>query len=283
MAEFNPKAARIKRPLPFWVDAFQRDTQDLSTEEIGAYMLLLAAMWSRETCDLPDDDRRLARVCRVTESKWKRGLGAVMRGFLTVEDGAIFSKRLRKEAVYVEQFVKEQSDRKKGKEVRKPLKNKDQAPSVDDPRNNHGEPPEDPTQQPNNPTVKKERSKDLLSLCSDDVPSFDAFWDRFGNKTAKANAQKAWSKLRSDDRIAAFDASLGWLSKWQSRHPGASPLHPATFLNNRRWEDEQPQQSGFNGYAPRGPNAGSGQQPGGLVGAAIRSQARSGGDYEGWS
>lgn len=130
---------------------------------------------------------------------------------------------------------------------------------------------------------KGSRSEDLLSLCSDDAPSFEAFWDRFGNKTAKANAQKAWSKLKTDDRIAAFDASLGWLSKWQSRHPGASPLHPATFLNNRRWEDEQPQQSGFNGYPPRGPNAGSGQQPGGLVGAAIRSQARSGGDYEGWS
>lgn len=159
MTEFNAKAARIKRPLPFWVDAFQRDTQDLSTEEIGAYMLLLSAMWSRESCDLPDDDKRLARVCRVTESKWKRGLGCVMRGFLVAESGVVFSKRLRREAAYVEHSVKEQSDRKKGKSPSKPLKDNDATQSTDDPQNIPGESPEQPTQQPNNPTIKIEEDK----------------------------------------------------------------------------------------------------------------------------
>ena len=69
MSNFNAKRARTKRPFPLWVDAFQRDTQHLTADEVGAYMLILMAMWVRETCDFPDDDRRLAAVFAVDLSR----------------------------------------------------------------------------------------------------------------------------------------------------------------------------------------------------------------------
>lgn len=212
MTEFNAKAARIKRPLPFWVDAFQRDTQDLSTEEIGAYMLLLSAMWSRESCDLPDDDKRLARVCRVTESKWKRGLGDVMRGFLVAENGAVFSKRLRKEAVYVEHSVKEQSDRKKGKSPSKSLKDNESTQSTDYPQNIRGESPEQPTQQPNNPTVKKERAKALLSSNDDVQAAYDAY-NEIADRAGLAVAQKFTPARQSSlkKRLKEVGGLDGWI------------------------------------------------------------------------
>lgn len=150
MAVFNPKGARTKRPLPIWGDAFQRDTQHLQADEVGALFLILMAMWSRETCDLPDDDSRLARVARVSPRLWKSRIGPVVRTFLSVDDGVVLSKRLRKEAAYAERHVQRQSDRKTGKKSDNYLRNMEQDESADI---SVDEPWDHPTQQPNNPTL----------------------------------------------------------------------------------------------------------------------------------
>lgn len=112
--DFNAKAARSKRPCPLWVDAFQRDTQHLGADEVGAYILILMAMWTRESCDFPDDDRRLSRVSRVSLRLWKARIGPAIRQLLLAADGVVVSKRLREEAAYVEREVQAQSDRKRG-------------------------------------------------------------------------------------------------------------------------------------------------------------------------
>lgn len=109
MSTFNAAQARAKRPCPLWVDAFQRDTQHLEADEIGAYLLLLMAMWTRESCDFPDDDTRLARVCRVSVRLWKSRVGPTIRAFLTTGDGVLFSKRLREEATKVERRITDTS------------------------------------------------------------------------------------------------------------------------------------------------------------------------------
>ena len=42
--------------MPMYWDAYIADTTHLSTEEHGAYLLLLAAMWRRDG-SVPDDDK----------------------------------------------------------------------------------------------------------------------------------------------------------------------------------------------------------------------------------
>lgn len=91
MSRFNAAAARSKRPCPLWVDAFQRDTQHLEADEVGAYLLILMAMWTRESCDLPDDDTRLARVARVSTRLWRSRIGPVLRPFFHVLENRIIS------------------------------------------------------------------------------------------------------------------------------------------------------------------------------------------------
>lgn len=144
---FNAQAARAKRPCPIWVDAFQRDTQHLEADEIGAYFLILMAMWTRESCDFPDDDSRLARVSRVSTRLWKSRIGPTIRAFLTASNGTVQSKRLREEATYVERQVKQQSDRKTGEKSDKPLECIEPSPSADETTD---EPRNYPSQQPNN-------------------------------------------------------------------------------------------------------------------------------------
>lgn len=56
--------------LPIWTDAYLADTRHLTTEEHGAYLLLMMEAWRRPTCSLPDDDRLLARLAGVSADKW---------------------------------------------------------------------------------------------------------------------------------------------------------------------------------------------------------------------
>lgn len=152
MKSFNAAAARAKRPCPLWVDAFYRDTQHLQTDEIGAYLLILMAMWSREACDIQDDDARLAKVCRVSLRLWKARIGPVLRPYFQAANGVLLSKRLREEAAYVERQVTHQSDRKVGKKHDNHLKNNAMGKSADYTADQSAE---NPSQQPNNPTVEE--------------------------------------------------------------------------------------------------------------------------------
>lgn len=96
--------------LPLFVDDYLGDTQHLSCEENGAYMLLLFAAWRTSDCSLPDDDRKLARICRLSVRKWK-AVRTALDEFWPSEDGRISNARLRRERAYVDQ--KSESNRQK--------------------------------------------------------------------------------------------------------------------------------------------------------------------------
>ncbi len=72
---------------------------------------------------------------------------------------------------------------------------------------------------------------------------FTAFWSAYPAKKARAVAAKAWAKLKPDQQMQAAimagverdKASEQWM-----RDGGRFIPHPATWLNQRRWEDEAP-------------------------------------------
>ena len=83
--------------MPMYWDAYLADTTHLTTEEHGAYMLLLAAMWRRNGW-VPDDDKDNARILGLTPAKWRKikaRLLTTISGFL-VEDGMISQEKLLK-------------------------------------------------------------------------------------------------------------------------------------------------------------------------------------------
>lgn len=64
--------------MPFWTDAYLADTIHLTTEQHGAYLLLLFQAWRSHDCSLADDDDMLALQAKLSASKWRQIKPAVM-------------------------------------------------------------------------------------------------------------------------------------------------------------------------------------------------------------
>jgi len=82
--------------FPFYPSDYLADTGHLSTEQHGAYLLLLFASWPRGG-RLPNDPKKLARIARISPRRWHLIAPDVLDFF--VEDGdEIVSERLAKES-----------------------------------------------------------------------------------------------------------------------------------------------------------------------------------------
>lgn len=65
------------------------------------------------------------------------------------------------------------------------------------------------------------------------------FWDAYPRKVGKPAAKKAWNGVRpqNQDTVEAMAEGLGlWERFWKKKDKEFVP-HPATWLNQRRWED----------------------------------------------
>lgn len=96
--------------FPLWTDAYLGDTTHLTTIEHGAYLLLLFAAWRSPTYDLPDDDRLLARFCRMTPGQWARIRDTIMAYWKMNEQGRWFNGRLLDERDAVRRKIAQRSD-----------------------------------------------------------------------------------------------------------------------------------------------------------------------------
>lgn len=81
--------------LQLYVGDYLADTLDLTTEQHGAYLLLLMTMW-RHDARLPNDPAKLSRIARVSPRRWHLVWDAIGKFFFE-EDGQIGNKRLDQE------------------------------------------------------------------------------------------------------------------------------------------------------------------------------------------
>lgn len=70
---------------------------------------------------------------------------------------------------------------------------------------------------------------------------FCEFWEAYPKKVGKGAAEKAYAKIKPDkdlhDRIMGAVADAKQSSSWKEEHGRYIP-NPATWLNQKRWEDE---------------------------------------------
>jgi hypothetical protein len=85
--------------------------------------------------------------------------------------------------------------------------------------------------------------------------AFDVFWESWPKKQDKSAALRAWMKIPVSE-YAAITAGLGKWLKSEQWTRGVIP-HPATWLNKKRWQDEDIPQfiRGTNANGNRKPSA----------------------------
>jgi uncharacterized protein YdaU (DUF1376 family) len=81
--------------MPWVLGDYFRDTTHLSTEQHGAYLLLLAGAWVRQG-KLPQDDEQLMGISKLTPEKWEK-YKPVLQKFFKVVNGEWIQKRLMQE------------------------------------------------------------------------------------------------------------------------------------------------------------------------------------------
>ena len=88
-------ADKVDMFMPIWIGDYLADTNHLTAEEHGAYLLLLMAAWRRGG-RLPTDPAILSRMASVPRGRWDR-VWASIGGFFTADGDTLVQNRLTEE------------------------------------------------------------------------------------------------------------------------------------------------------------------------------------------
>lgn len=210
-----------ERPfMQLYVSDFIGDTLSLSTEQIGAYMLLLMAMWNAGG-KLPADEAKLARVARMSVKKWK-AIADDLMSFFEVDGGCVRHNRLTKELLKSES--KSQSRSAAGAEGGKAKALKDQEARMASATRSPQHLPE---------TITRVPSEDARAPDAD--PDFERFWDAYPNKTGRPSAEKAFSQAV---KRATLDEILAGVRTYAAKTDDRQWCSPVKWLSDDRWKDQ---------------------------------------------
>jgi uncharacterized protein YdaU (DUF1376 family) len=97
----------ISNWMPLYIGDYLGDTAHLTTEQHGAYLLLLMHQWRRGF--LPADDESLAQITRCTIGRWKTKISGVVLPFFSAIAEGLIQRRLDKERAKTQKKCEEAS------------------------------------------------------------------------------------------------------------------------------------------------------------------------------
>lgn len=216
--------------MQLYVADYLGDTQHLTTEQHGAYLLILMAMW-RAGGRLPNDPGKLARIARVSARRWHLVASEVMP-FFDLDGEEISQKRLEREHQKVLSIREKRSASGALGGAAKALKNNDPALA------NAKQMPKHRARVPE-PEPDKVSSKPIARARKHAWPSDyqDWFWRLYPKKTEKKAAMAALDREHGLDRTP-WEVMVAGIER-QISHVDPR-FHPAAhrWLRDERWNDE---------------------------------------------
>lgn len=78
------------------------------------------------------------------------------------------------------------------------------------------------------------------SRTTSSLDGFSDFWSRYPKKIGKGAAEHVWARLGTSERKAVMEAVIRFSEEWSHRPTEDRQFcpHPATWLNQKRWQDE---------------------------------------------
>lgn len=216
--------------MPMYWDAYLADTTHLTTEEHGAYLLLLAAMWRRNG-SVPDNDADNARILGLSKAKWKR-IKARLLPLLDAHDGNLSQKKLRE--IWQKTQQKISKNRENGAAGGRAKSSKNNNLDEANARNSLKRKATIPEPEPYRDTnVSHRRARE--------PEGFEEFWDQYphrgGAKKGKTDARKSYVRaLRTTPSQQILSGALRYATDRQVIEGFAK--NPTTWLNQKGWEDD---------------------------------------------
>lgn len=248
--------------FPFYVNDFAADdvVEAMTTEQVGAYALLLCKAWMQTPAGtVPADDAILARWARVSARTWDRIKSGVLAAFALGQDGRYHQKRMEVEYAKLITTLEARSEGgRRSAEARRQQREAANlfASSVEAEPSAHLA-TELAAQLQLNGSTPPTRAFGSGSESGSDSdspavpprgggaggggpPGFAEFWAAYPRRTAKVKAVRAWRAIKPDaSLLAVILAALDRQKASDQWRRGVVP-HPATWLNQRRWDDELP-------------------------------------------
>jgi uncharacterized protein YdaU (DUF1376 family) len=208
--------------MPMYWGNYVADTGHLSTLEHGAYLLLIGHYWTTGK-PLPKNEKKLAKIARISCAQWRKISDTILEFFC--DDGDCYThSRIAQE---LEKAQKKYEARAMAGRAGGKAKAK-QKPSNAKARLNQS--------QSQLQSTNVDRDTTYLSSVRDG--GFDIFWKAYPRKKAKAHALKAWiAAIRTTDPAEIIFAA----QQYAKRTKGSEARyikHPATWLNGACWHDE---------------------------------------------
>lgn len=85
---------KADRYMPLWIGDYLADTAHLTTQQHGAYMLLIMWYWRKGA--IPNNDGILTSITKMTPAEWRKNKATIL-DFFTLADGYYMHTRIEKE------------------------------------------------------------------------------------------------------------------------------------------------------------------------------------------
>jgi uncharacterized protein YdaU (DUF1376 family) len=226
--------------MPLYVADYLADTAHLSAAEHGAYMLLIMHYW--RAGKLPNDEKQLQRIARMTAREWANSRETIAAFF---DDGWVHG-RIENELAKsgLKSTARAQSGSRGG--TAKSLKNKEASvanATILLEQNGSKTLASSSHSQSHITSLRSVKARNAPKPPPKYSPEFELFWDCYPPvaNQSKAKASEAFHRLDKPDKATATDGAMAlaaWLETEKQRKPDADKFipHASTWLNGRRWE-----------------------------------------------
>lgn len=232
--------------MPLFVADYLADTAHLSAAEHGAYLLLIMNYWQREK-PLPADDRKLARIARVTDVEWADAR-ATLAEFFVEQDGEWRHARIDEEM----SVAREKSAKAKASARASVAARQASAERTLNDRSADGELlGEDREGKKDNP-VSKSSTTNVRSVGKPTRPApeekFEEFWKAYPHrgeasdpkKPAREKFDRAVKRGVDPNAIIGSAKRFAEIERKAGRAGTDKCAQAVTWLNQERWSDYEP-------------------------------------------
>lgn len=222
----------------FHIGDYASATRHLSWLEDAAYRRLLDVYYVKE-CPLPNDHRAIYRLVCASSNEEREAVDTVLSEFFTLTENGFSHVRCDAEIAVMQDKKNKASQsaqtrwrNAKSNDDALPVQNKCNASDMQTHQNNHANASET-TCEGNAPNTNTNTNKKPTR----EPDGFAEFWVAYPKKVGKGAAEAAWRKLRPPPGVCVSAVESAKRSAQWLKDGGQFVPNPATWLNQRRWED----------------------------------------------